>query len=185
MKAKSIGVHAEDYETGKVKNIDELYTGKNIIEDVDGRRHRPALPRGRRCPREEPRPDRDPYPNEYFIMRNGTKSALTTYSQKTDGLRARREAARLRHPAAQRRADLLAGRAHERRHQARHPLGQGRAPARPSWPWPRRWSSGTTTSRSCWRGPSSRCPTGTSATCPATSRASSTPTCSRSSTTSR
>ena len=29
MKAKSIGVHAKDYETGKVKNISELYTGKN------------------------------------------------------------------------------------------------------------------------------------------------------------
>ncbi len=36
MKAKSIGVLAEDYETGKIENIDELYTGKHLVEGMDG-----------------------------------------------------------------------------------------------------------------------------------------------------
>ena len=36
MKAKSIGVKAEDYETGKISNMDELYKGKDILQDVDG-----------------------------------------------------------------------------------------------------------------------------------------------------
>lgn len=36
LKAKSLNVHAEDYETGKIKNITELEnTGKYILEDVD------------------------------------------------------------------------------------------------------------------------------------------------------
>jgi PhoH-like ATPase len=36
LKAKSLEIHAEDYETGKIKNITELEnTGKYILEDVD------------------------------------------------------------------------------------------------------------------------------------------------------
>jgi len=31
LKAKSLNLHAEDYETGKIKNLDELYTGKTIV----------------------------------------------------------------------------------------------------------------------------------------------------------
>lgn len=34
LKAKSLSLHAEDYETGKIKNVDELYTGKTTLEKV-------------------------------------------------------------------------------------------------------------------------------------------------------
>jgi len=34
LKAKSLNVRAEDYETGKIKNLDELYTGKNVLNGV-------------------------------------------------------------------------------------------------------------------------------------------------------
>ena len=34
LKAKSLDLHAEDYETGKVKNLDELYTGKTTLNKV-------------------------------------------------------------------------------------------------------------------------------------------------------
>jgi PhoH-like ATPase len=34
LKAKSLNVHAEDYETGKIKNLDELYTGKITLDKV-------------------------------------------------------------------------------------------------------------------------------------------------------
>src|SRR5690606_31894391 len=34
LKAKALNLFAEDYETGKVKNLDELYTGKTDITDV-------------------------------------------------------------------------------------------------------------------------------------------------------
>jgi len=34
LKAKSLNLHAEDYETGKVKNIDKLYTGETTLNKV-------------------------------------------------------------------------------------------------------------------------------------------------------
>ncbi|RZL46047.1 MAG: PhoH family protein [Pedobacter sp.] len=35
LKAKSLDLHAEDYETGKIKNADELYTGRTELSDFD------------------------------------------------------------------------------------------------------------------------------------------------------
>jgi PhoH-like ATPase len=35
LKAKSLNINAEDYETGKVKNLDELYTGTTITKATD------------------------------------------------------------------------------------------------------------------------------------------------------
>jgi PhoH-like ATPase len=35
LKAKALGMHAEDYETGKVKNVGELYSGKTVIDGFD------------------------------------------------------------------------------------------------------------------------------------------------------
>jgi PhoH-like ATPase len=35
LKAKSLSLHAEDYETGKVKNLDELYSGKSVLNVTD------------------------------------------------------------------------------------------------------------------------------------------------------
>lgn len=35
LKAKSLDLHAEDYETGKVKNVEALYTGKTMLSNVD------------------------------------------------------------------------------------------------------------------------------------------------------
>ncbi|MBN1534166.1 MAG: PhoH family protein [Spirochaetes bacterium] len=86
MKAKSIGLMAEDYETGKIKDIDELYTGKNIVEGMDERLI-DRLYREGTVPLEDMGQDLSPYPNQYFIMRNGTKSALTTYTRESDSLR--------------------------------------------------------------------------------------------------
>jgi PhoH-like ATPase len=35
LKAKALDLHAEDYETGKIKNLEALYTGKAIINKID------------------------------------------------------------------------------------------------------------------------------------------------------
>lgn len=35
LKAKALNLYSEDYETGKVKNVEELYTGKTIIDKFD------------------------------------------------------------------------------------------------------------------------------------------------------
>ena len=34
LKAKSLNLYSEDYETGKIKNVEELYTGKTVVEKV-------------------------------------------------------------------------------------------------------------------------------------------------------
>ncbi len=35
LKAKALDLHAEDYETGKIKNVEELYSGKTEIKNTD------------------------------------------------------------------------------------------------------------------------------------------------------
>ncbi len=86
MKAKSIGLKAEDYETGKVKDIDELYTGKNLVEDVSSglidTMYRDGTIRFEESGFSEP-----PHPNEFFIMRNGAKSVLAMYMKDDNVLR--------------------------------------------------------------------------------------------------
>ncbi|HSV95702.1 MAG TPA: PhoH family protein [Spirochaetota bacterium] len=78
MKAKSIGLKAEDYETGKVKDIDELYTGKNLVENVSSGLI-DTMYRGGLISFEESGFSAPPHPNEFFIMRNGAKSVLAMY----------------------------------------------------------------------------------------------------------
>jgi PhoH-like ATPase len=78
MKAKSIGIKAEDYETGKISNIDELYKGRAILENVEGSLI-DALFQDGMVASDRFTLDRDPYPNEYFIIRNQSKSTLATY----------------------------------------------------------------------------------------------------------
>lgn len=35
LKAKALGLHSEDYETGKVKNVEELYSGKTMLKNIN------------------------------------------------------------------------------------------------------------------------------------------------------
>jgi PhoH-like ATPase len=75
MKAKSIGIRAEDYETGKIKNIDKLYKGKTLIEGIDDDLIE-DIHRNECVSASQVSFLREPYPNEYFILRTNKKSAL-------------------------------------------------------------------------------------------------------------
>jgi PhoH-like ATPase len=86
MKARSVGIKAEDYLTGKVKDIDELYTGKNVVENVDAGVI-DELYRDWRIDASKAFAGLSPYPNEYFVLRNHTKSAITAYDGETGTLR--------------------------------------------------------------------------------------------------
>ncbi|MDY6904228.1 MAG: PhoH family protein [Thermodesulfobacteriota bacterium] len=77
MKAKSIALYAKDYETGKIKNLDDLYTGKNLIEEVPHEVIDRIYKEGG-IPLEETGLMCDPMPNENFILRNCKQSILTT-----------------------------------------------------------------------------------------------------------
>ena len=84
MKAKSLGIKAEDYETGKVENVDELYTGTGIIETVDKDVISRFYQQPFSVPRQEVGPELAPVPNQFFILRNGSNSSLTWYNPETD-----------------------------------------------------------------------------------------------------
>ena len=86
MKAKGIGIRAEDYETGKIRNIDELYKGKDLLENVDGSLIDEIFEQGS-APREKVPLQRNPYPNEYFIVRGQNKSILAAYNAETNAFR--------------------------------------------------------------------------------------------------
>lgn len=79
MKAKALGIEAEDYKTDRVKSIEELYSGKEVIEDFDDdlivRLYQPHY----EIPAEEVVPyiEEDVFPNKYFILKNSQRSVLT------------------------------------------------------------------------------------------------------------
>jgi PhoH-like ATPase len=86
MKAKSIGIRAEDYETGKIKNIDKLYKGKTLIEGIDDDLIE-DIHRNECVSASQVSFLREPYPNEYFILRNNKKSALGNFNKEENTIR--------------------------------------------------------------------------------------------------
>lgn len=86
MKAKSIGLTADDYTTDHVKDVSALYTGHRIIEGVTSTvlDQLYADPGG--VPTGELSGADDMLPNEYVILRNGKTSALATLSASTSTL---------------------------------------------------------------------------------------------------
>ncbi len=84
MKAKSLGINAEDYETGKVENVDELYTGSDILENVEKEVISRFYQQPFAVPRNDVAPDLKPVPNQFFILRNGSSSSLTWFNPELD-----------------------------------------------------------------------------------------------------
>ncbi len=82
IKAKSLNLLAEDYETGKIKSVEELYTGNTEgikatneqISAIYNKGNTPAktiLKRGG-------------VPNHYYVLKNGSQSVLARYNQEDD-----------------------------------------------------------------------------------------------------
>ena len=79
MKAKSLGLYAEDYTTGKVQNISSLYTGKTVLDDIDGNMINLLYEKGY-CPPEEVLGKIKPMKNHYYILKSGKKSVLAFFN---------------------------------------------------------------------------------------------------------
>jgi PhoH-like ATPase len=79
LKAKSLGLQAEDYTTGKVQNISSLYTGKTIIEDADPGTINLLYEKGY-CPPQDLLGKMSPVKNHYYIFKSGKKSALAYFN---------------------------------------------------------------------------------------------------------
>lgn len=82
LKAKSLNLTAEDFETGKIKNIEELYTGKTVINNIDPELVDKIYKLGFCDPAEIGVPE--PYPNHYFILKNEKTSILTFFNPITE-----------------------------------------------------------------------------------------------------
>lgn len=83
MKAKALGISAEDYTTDRVKSIEELYSGKSIIENVNDelliKLFQPpyqvvAKPFLKQL-------NGEALPNKYYILRNTNRSVLAHLDQ--------------------------------------------------------------------------------------------------------
>lgn len=82
IKAKSLNLAAEDYETGKIKNPNELYTGNTVIEKMPTasiaelyEKETTAVPTAMK--------KQLPVANHFYILKNGQKSVLAGYNAST------------------------------------------------------------------------------------------------------
>jgi len=81
LKAKSLDLYAEDYETGKVKNLDELYTGKSTLTKVPE-----VLLAQLKAEGTIPAASlqiAEPEANHFCMLKSGRKGAMTWYRANT------------------------------------------------------------------------------------------------------
>lgn len=82
IKAKALNLPAEDFLTGKIKNVDSLYSGISRLENVQQKTIDRLYSEGLCMPEEIGL--EDPIPNHYFILRSNGASALAFYNPRND-----------------------------------------------------------------------------------------------------
>jgi len=85
LKAKSLSLYAEDYETGKVKNLDELYTGKSTVSRIP-----PELLNQLKAEGSVPSGSlaiSHPGSNQFCVLKSGRKSITAWYYAQSLSLR--------------------------------------------------------------------------------------------------
>ena len=83
MKAKSLGLPAEDYESDKVKNIDVIYKGVESFDNFDIETIEKLYKNGAVSAKQFPINEKELFSNRYFILKNGNQSILTWYNSET------------------------------------------------------------------------------------------------------
>ena len=78
LKAKSLNILAEDFETGKIKDLDSLYSGKSTFEHLDKALLDKVYLEGFCTPGDLG--ITAPIPNEYYILKNTKASVLAYYN---------------------------------------------------------------------------------------------------------
>ncbi len=81
LKAKALNICAEDYKTGKIKDVESLYTGKTTLEGIDKEIIDRIYQNGYCSPAELF--SSNPIPNHYFIIKNETQSVLAFFNSVT------------------------------------------------------------------------------------------------------
>lgn len=86
MKAKALGIPAEDYTTDKITNVEELYSGKDIVENLDDN----IIQNFYESPFQVFTKDinkkikSELIPNKYFIFKNSHRSVLACLDQQLE-----------------------------------------------------------------------------------------------------
>ncbi len=84
LKAKSLNLHAEDYETGKIKNLAELYTGETTLNKVPEKLIS-QLNRSETLPADSF--EMQPHNSNHFYILNGKKGSVPAfYNSQTEQL---------------------------------------------------------------------------------------------------
>jgi PhoH-like ATPase len=85
IKAKSLSLNAEDYETGKIKTVDELYTGNS--EGIKATAEQIAAIYNQGSAKAKPiLKGYKSLPNHYYVIKNGSQSVLARYNAEDDTL---------------------------------------------------------------------------------------------------
>jgi PhoH-like ATPase len=79
IKAKSIGLLAQDYKSDQVKDIATLYTGKRFLENIPESVLKKMVEDPFEIDPSEIPIETDSVSNEYFVLRNNSKSVLATF----------------------------------------------------------------------------------------------------------
>ncbi|MBC7922445.1 MAG: PhoH family protein [Ferruginibacter sp.] len=82
LKAKALNLNAEDYETGKIKDVDTLHTGKTTLSNVPDKVITQLYEIGY-CPVEEAM-KKKPLKNHFFILKSTRNSVLAFYNPVED-----------------------------------------------------------------------------------------------------
>jgi PhoH-like ATPase len=83
LKAKSLNIPAEDFETGKIKDLESLYAGKSTIEHLDKILIDELYQEGEILPADLG--IKNPIPNEYYILKN-TKTSILAFFNPITGM---------------------------------------------------------------------------------------------------
>jgi PhoH-like ATPase len=89
MKAKALGILAEDYTTDRVVSVEELYSGKETVEDFDDE----VIVKLFQSPFEVPAKsliknlNGTAFPNKYYIFKNASRSVLANLDQNKENFR--------------------------------------------------------------------------------------------------
>jgi PhoH-like ATPase len=84
IKAKSLSLLAEDYETGKIKSVDELYTGNTEGVKATNEQITSIYNKGNCSAKSIVK--KDALPNHYYVLKNGSQSVLARYRQEDDSM---------------------------------------------------------------------------------------------------
>lgn len=80
MKAKSIGIMSQDYESDKISSIADIYKNVSVIENIDNKIISELYETSESIPFENFNINQEPIPNQYFILKSNSSSALVHFN---------------------------------------------------------------------------------------------------------